>query len=62
MTRRTAVTGLVAALLIIELVRRVFSTADCYVSLRYSPFLVGNAREELASTCVRRHLLFPFYL
>lgn len=47
-------------LLLIELVRRLGSTAACYVDLRYSPFLLDETRAELKRECRDRHLFFPF--
>jgi len=49
---------IVGLLLLIELSRRLALTGDCWITLRYSPFLIDHG--GLWSECVGRHLLFPF--
>jgi hypothetical protein len=49
-------------LLGIEVVRRLFSAATCYVGYSNEPVLILQDRVAVKNYCVRKHLLFPFYL
>ncbi len=50
---------IVGLLLIAEFTRRFFETADCWVTSRYSSFLIRETSGYLWWYCTRLHLLFP---
>lgn len=54
--------AIIGLLLSIYLLYALGQTLDCYLSLRYSPFLLGSDHGIIWTECVHRHLLFPFYL
>ncbi len=47
-------------LILIEMTRRLFSTAECWVDLRYEPLMIDRPSDEIWDICWRRHAMFPF--
>lgn len=50
---------IIAALVVLEIVRRTFSFFTCAVELRYNPIIL-QSDVNITEECYRRHIIFPF--